>query len=327
MSGIPETPAIIIGSEGQDGRLLREHFESLGRQVFGISRNGDVTASASTIDCDVLDKDSIGDLLRDIGRCEIYYLAARHHSSDETDDSIRRMADAYCEAYDVHVSGLLNIVRAMERASEDDRPRVFYASSAQVFGESVHPLTEDDCLNPYGVYALTKAVGSQIAREARERGLFVSTGFLFNHESGLRPERFLTRRVVETALRIAKGSDEVCEVGALSHGVDWGLASDYVRVFAKILALPRPDSFVVATGQIHTVEDFVAHAFAYFGLRWRDHVVEVPARLQRTFMPRSADPSKLESTLGFSLQRPFEDFVRLLIDDILERNHSGGSGA
>ncbi len=192
---------------------------------------------------------------------------------------------------------------------------MFYAASSLVFGHpGVSPQNELTPLEPRSPYAISKAAGLQTCRTYREgESVFASVGILYNHESPLRPEGFVTQKIVRGALRIRAGKQSEVILGDLSAQVDWGAASDFVRAMRAILRADAPDDFVVATGQLHTVGEFARIAFEEVGLCWQDYVrVRDVVGLER----RAAlvgDSTKLRTVTGWRPSVTFEELVRSLI--------------
>jgi GDPmannose 4,6-dehydratase len=152
-----------------------------------------------------------------------------------------------------------------------------------------------------------------LCRHFRENGGFASVGILYNHESGQRPETFVAQKIINTARRIKAGSGEKLVIGDLSAKVDWGYAPDFVDAMIRILRLPQPDDFIIATGESHTVREFVEVAFGELGLDWKSHVVENPALIGTPKPPLVGNPEKLKRMTGWRPSVSFEQMVRRLV--------------
>lgn len=309
--------AIIVGHRGQDGRLLSELLLSRGYQVLGIGRQGcDIahTNLNATPPFDLADSDSTTQLLRQFPADEIYYLAAYHTSSDRK--TIDQHAAGLIEnSYRVHVQGAINFLQAIADASSASR--FFYASSSLIFADTDSDilLSEQTQPAPANSYALTKCLGMQACKAYRdERGVFASSGILFNHESKYRAANFLVPKVILAAIRIADGSDETLTIGNLDATVDWGYAGDYVDAFTRILALSQPDDFVIATGHAHTVRDLVSLVFESVGLDWQAHVQVDPSVIGRHQRSRIGDAKKLRDATGWKPTVTFEQMVADLVE-------------
>lgn len=305
--------AVIVGCAGQDGRLLFELLEERAYSIIGLMRGAVRSARVpAKIDpVDVLDGSQVGALLDDFRPDEIYYLAAYHHASEHR---MPLPAGAQWQrSFDVHVLGLLSFLEGIRTRSPESR--LFYASSSLVFGNpSISPQTEQTPLDPRSAYAITKAAGMQCCRMYRAASsVFASAGILYNHESDVRPEAFVSQKIVRGALRIRAGLQHEVVLGDVSAEVDWGWASDHVRAMTAILRLPAPDDFVIATGEPHYVRDFARIAFEALGLDWQSYVREQPG-LVATPRPRLVgDSSKLRHATGWSPSLSFAEMVRLMV--------------
>ena len=294
--------AIIIGAHGQDGRLLGEQLELADRSLIKIGRG----------DIDLQDRHRIDALIGDLRPDEIYYLAAHHHSSQ--DPLAEDDATLFARSIEVNVTGLVHVLQAVRVCSPDTR--VFYAASSHIFGQPATAMqSENTPFVPNGVYGITKAAGVQCCRYyRRSHGVFAATGILYNHESALRGAQFVSQKIILAARAIAAGSSERLLLGDLSARIDWGYAPDYVDAMRRILALPRADDFVVASGESHTVQEFVEAAFEAAGLDWRRHVAEDPGQINRQYRGLIGDASKLRAATGWKPSVSFRAMVRILFD-------------
>ena len=181
---------------------------------------------------------------------------------------------------------------------------------------TVTPATETTPFHPQSPYAVAKASAHWIVSNYRDAyGLFACTGILFNHESPLRPTRFVTRKIVSTACRIANGSNETLKLGNISISRDWGWAPEYVEAMWKMLQLEKPDDFVVATGSSRKLEDFIQLTFSALQLDWRDHVQSDPSLLRPSdILEGLANPAKAYNVLGWKAKFQLEDILRLMVD-------------
>jgi GDPmannose 4,6-dehydratase len=313
---------IIVGSRGQDGRLLRERLAAEGSTVLGIDRHGiDQRGPAAAIEgaCDVLDRSSVERVIQTFAPDAVFYLAAFHHSSEDArpvDD-----AELYLRSHDVHVRGPANFLETLRRHAP--HARFFYAASSHCFGEPSTSLQDEGTpLRPACPYGISKTAGVQLCRMYRAlHGVQASCGFLYNHESPLRSPSFLSAKIVRAAVEIARGERYRLVLGDLSARVDWGYAPDYVDAMIRIVRLDRADDFVIASGQAHSVGDFVAIAFAHLEIDWRRHVGTDSSLITKA-RPAAAlvgDSSKLRRRTGWAPSVSFADMVRLLVDAELRR--------
>ena len=305
--------ALIIGVNGQDGRILYERLRDDGCTVLGIARGS--VRSTGACDCagiDITDTRQVRTLVANWRPEQIYYLAACHHSSQDRigDDAITLFEQSHA----VHVRGLVHFLEAIRDASP--KTRLFYAASSLVFGEAATEVQDEQTpMNPRCTYGITKASGVNFCRFYREtHGVFAAAGILYNHESAYRQEKFVSQKIVRGAIKIANGQHEKLILGDFSMRIDWGYAPDFVDAMVKILALPEPDDFVVATGQAHTVREFVEIVFSRLGLDWRTHVEEDASVLRRKRRTLIGNASKLRTATGWKPSVTFAEMVERLLD-------------
>jgi GDPmannose 4,6-dehydratase len=214
--------------------------------------------------------------------------------------------------------GLLRVITAVSALSEarGRQSRIVQASSAEIFGEAIGPQTERTPIAPVTPYGAAKAFAHQLASVYRGVGTSISTAILYNHESPRRPETFVTRKITSTVAKIARGEADRLRIGNLEVRRDWGFAGDYARALQLIGRHPAPDDFIVASGESHTVGDFVATAFRRIGVTdWRAFV-DVDPSLQRPVDPpeQRGDSSKVRRELGWRPLKSFEDMVNEMVD-------------
>ena len=296
--------AVIVGAGGQDGFYLSELLARQGCAVTALTRGGDT---------DILKRDDVFALLQRLQPDEVYYLAAFHHSAEDKEldgnDSL-----LFERSYAVHVQGLLHFLDAIAHVSP--KTRLFYAASSHIFGTpAAQPQTEATPLEPTGVYGITKTMGIHACRYfRRERGVFASVGILYNHESSRRAPKFLSQKIARGVLAFQRDSSQRITLGDLGATVDWGFAPDYVEAMTRILALPTADEFILATGQPHTVEDFLRIACEHLGVHWRDAVQTKPGLLTKKSTLLIGDSTKLRQATGWKPSVTFEEMVRSLVD-------------
>jgi GDPmannose 4,6-dehydratase len=218
----------------------------------------------------------------------------------------------------VGVTALLEAIRAVDPAT-----RVYQASSSEIFGEPTDvPQTEETPLHPVTPYGVAKAYGHFIVGSYRRRyGLHASCGILYNHESPRRPTDFLPSKVAYAAAAISLGREREVALGDLRAQRDWGYARDYVEAMCLMLQQDEPGDYVVASGELHTVEDIVDLAFSHVGLDWREHVRVDESLLRGTAELHHlvGDATKARARLDWSPTVDFEGLVRLLVDAAVER--------
>lgn len=268
--------ALITGIGGQDGAYLAQLLVSKGYQVFGTSRDAGVSRF------DSLSRLGIN------GQVNLLSMAPHDFKSTLTAISKARPDEIY------HLAGQTSVGLSFEQPSETIEsitigtlnileslrflglPAKFYhASSSECFGDTGGiPADENTAFDPVSPYAVAKSAAHWLVRNYREaHKMFAANGILFNHESELRPARFVTQKVVQAAYRISRGSTEKLTLGDLSISRDWGWAPEYVEAMWLILQADHPDDFVIATGETNSLKDFVAQTFACYGLDWTEHVL------------------------------------------------------
>jgi GDPmannose 4,6-dehydratase len=277
--------ALIVGVSGQDGAYLARLLLDKGYEVHGSSRDAEVTSLHRLVALGIRDRvqmhsvssTDFRSVVQAIGRIrpqEIYNLSGQ--------SSVAMSFTQPVETIESIVNGTLNMLEAVRFV--DASIRFYNAGSSECFGDTpVQPADELTAFRPRSPYGVAKAAAISLAANYRDAyGLFACSGLLFNHESPLRPDRFVTRKITSAAARIADGSGERLKLGSLSIRRDWGWAPDYVEAMWAMLQQPRAEDFVVATGAAHQLEDFVAMAFAEVGLDWRTHVDHDPALARPT---------------------------------------------
>ncbi len=315
-----EKIAIIVGDKGQDGTILKVSLEKQGFQVVGVGRGRmsvpDSIAIKLDSDFSVANTNQVSALVDAVRPSEIYYLAAHHVSSEQNgSDNSPSEYDAYHQA---HVVGLLNFLWAIRNYSPNSR--IFYAASSLIFSGKHGPIqNEETPFTPVGFYGLTKTQGILICREFRERyGIYTAVGILYNHESALRQERFLSKKLISSAHKISLGLQQELVLGNLSAEADWGYAPDYIDAFQYITRAPNPDDYVVATGESHSVEEFAKIVFSCFGLNYANYVRESTTVLNRHVPRKVGDSSRLRNLTGWKPTHDFRTMVQTLVCDYLE---------
>jgi len=308
--------ALICGVTGQDGAYLSKLLVDKGYEVYGASRDAQATSFANltatgvrervrATSVNVTDFRSVLQALERIRPDEIYNLAGQ--------SSVGLSFEQPVETLESISLGTLNLLEAIRFTG---RPIRFYnAGSGESYGNCDAPADESTPFRPRSPYAVAKAAAYwEVANYREAYGLFACTGILFNHESPLRPERFVTRKIVAAAARIARGSKEKLRLGNVRILRDWGWAPDYVDAMWRMLQQPAPEDYVVATGVSHSLEHFVDLAFREAGLQWRDHVVIDETLYRPTDLDYGrADPTKAAKALGWTARHGLADVVRLMV--------------
>ena len=318
--------ALITGITGQDGSYLAEFLLGKGYTVYGIIRR---SSSFNTgrinhiykdphephpemrlVYGDLNDGSSLNRIIRTTQPDEIYHLGAQSH--------VRVSFDV--PEYTGEITGL-GTVRLLEAIRETGVKTKFYqASSSEMFGNMPGPLNENTPFQPRSPYAAAKVYAYWITVNYREGyGLFATNGILFNHESPRRGETFVSRKITKAAAKIKLGRQDKLFLGNLDAKRDWGYARDYVEAMWVMLQQDEPDDFVIATGETHSVREFLDEAFGYLDLDWKKYVEIDP----RYFRPTEVDlllgdASKAKRVLGWKPRVHFKDLVKLMVDADLE---------
>lgn len=238
---------------------------------------------------------------------EVYYLAGQ--------SSVGLSFEQPAETIQSITLGTLNMLEACRMMEREIH--LYHAGSSECFGDTDGvPGNEKTPFRPRSPYAVAKASAFWLVDNYREAyGLYACTGILFNHESPLRPMRFVTRKIIASAIRIANGSDEKLRLGRLDIARDWGWAPEYVEAMWKMLQQPDPEDFVIATGESNTLEAFVASAFGELGLDWRKHVEQVGEFMRPTdLLVSRSDPSKALSKLGWQAKYKMRNVVHMMLE-------------
>ncbi len=309
--------ALICGVSGQDGAYLARLLLSRGYDVYGTSRDAQVSHFGKLEKLGIRDQvqlesmavtdfRSVLQVIRKTSPHEIYNLAGQ--------SSVALSFQQPVETLESIAQGTLNLLEAIRFV---ERPIRFYnAGSSECFGDTGGiAANEATPFKPRSPYAVAKAAAFwEVANYREAYGLYACSGILYNHESPLRPERFVTRKIVASACRIAAGSDEKLRLGNVDVARDWGWAPEYVEAMALMLQQPAPDDLVIATGEVNSLASFVNAAFAGVGLDWNEHVVLDTAFLRPTDLAGGrGDPSRAEQQLGWSARYHMRDVVRLMI--------------
>jgi GDPmannose 4,6-dehydratase len=308
--------AFITGITGQDGSYLAELLLEKGYEVHGLVRR---SSSFNTwrIDHirsrillhygDLVDQYSLVRTLQKVGPDEVYNLAAQSHVKVSFE-----MPEYTADVTAVGVLRLLDAVREIGLGA-----RVYQAGSSEMFGlVQETPQTEKTPFHPRSPYACSKVFGHWVGVNYREGyGVHLSNGILFNHESPRRGENFVTRKITMGLAAIKKGQTKELRLGNLDAKRDWGYAKDYVEAMWLMLQQPQPDDYVIATGETHSVREFLEESFAYVGLNWQDYV-KVD---EKYFRPAEVDlllgdSSKAQRVLGWKPKVAFKELVRLMVD-------------
>jgi GDPmannose 4,6-dehydratase len=325
---VPLKRALITGVSGQDGSYLAQFLLDMGYEVHGLIHKNDGpkaeisdllsatdTSGAARLQlhvCDIRDSEKLTSLISLLQPDEMYNLAAQSH-----------VALSFAEpelTHDVNCVAVDHMLRAIATMSPDTR--FFQASSSEMFGLAPHPQNESSSMLPQSPYGLTKKGAHGLVLEAREeRGIFATSGILFNHESPRRPLSFVTRKITSTLAAIRAGKESTLTLGNLDAVRDWGYAPEYVEGMWLSLQAPLADDFVFATGQGRTVREFLGFAAEAAGVD-AESVVEHKQDLERPLEVRHAvgDATKAQAVLGWRADTTARELAELMVEADLARN-------
>ncbi len=311
--------ALITGVSGQDGAYLSKLLLNNGYEVYGTSRDMELQSfsglhklgidkKVNILSMALNDFGSVHQGIKEVQPDEIYNLGGQ--------SSVALSFSQPSATFESIINGTLNCLEAIRMVDKDIK---FYnAGSSECFGDTQgEAANENTSFHPQSPYAVAKSASHWMVRNYRESyGIFASSGILFNHESPLRPERFVTQKIVSSAIAILEGRMDYLELGNIDIQRDWGWAPEYVQAMHLILQQDKPDDFVIATGQTHSLKDFVRITFDYLGLDWEKYV-KISQKFSRPSDIRSSfgNPAKAKKTLNWESSFNLEDIISEMIEE------------
>lgn len=311
--------ALIFGVSGQDGAYLAKHLIEYGYQVVGVSRDAQnnnfknlgvlgIKESILFKSASLNDFRSVLQAIDDIRPDEIYNLSGQ--------SSVGLSFELPIETIESITLGTVNILEAIRFLKVP--AKIYNACSSECFGDVGSAVADEDTpFNPRSPYAVAKAAAYWATANYREAyNIYACTGILFNHDSPLRPERFVTQKIIRAACRIAEGSKETLDLGNVDVVRDWGWAPEYVKAMHLMIQQDIADDYVIATGKSYPLEEFIHAAFGYFNLDWKNFV-----RLNKKFLRPSdikfsyANPGKAHTVLNWKAEYDMYDVVKMMIED------------
>lgn len=310
---------LICGISGQDGAYLAKLLLDKGYTVWGAARDAHQARFVNLQALNILDRVrlvsmSLNDFrstlqaLKQSKPQEVYNLAGQSSVGLSFEQPVETL-----ESISVGTLNLLEAIRFLEQPI-----RLYNAGSGECFGNTDQEAADERTpFRPRSPYAVAKSAAFwEVANYREAYGLFACSGILFNHESPLRPERFVTRKIVAAACRIAAGSTETLHLGNMEIERDWGWAPEYVEAMWRMLQQPAPDDFVIATGKTYALQEFVEAAFSGAGLDWRKHVVSDPNLFRPTDIRTvRTNPGKAKNVLGWQARFKMPDVVRMMLTE------------
>ncbi|MFZ2497936.1 MAG: GDP-mannose 4,6-dehydratase [Methanosarcina sp.] len=332
--------ALITGITGQDGTYISKLLLDKGYVVHGIKRESSTRTEDKDKEpknvnlhfhfCDMTDYSKLVRIIQEVCPDELYNLAAQ--------SNVQVSFDRPEYTAEINALGTLRLLEAIRTLGLEKKTRFFQASTGDLFGNSLEiPQNENTPFHPRNPYAVSKLYAYWIAINYREAyGMFVCNGILFNHESSIRPDGFVTRKITKAAVRIKKGLQDKLYLGNLNAKRDWGFAGDYVEAMWLMLQQDKPDDYVIATGETHSVQEMVEFAFKEAGIEieWEGEglekkgknaatgeiLIEVDPRFYRPLESSLlvGNPSKAREKLGWVPRVNFEELVRMMVKNDLE---------
>ncbi|MFD2571256.1 GDP-mannose 4,6-dehydratase [Spirosoma soli] len=314
--------ALICGISGQDGAYLARLLLDKGYQVYGGSRDAQMASftnlarlsirqDVKLVSVSINDFRSVLQTLLKVKPDEVYNLAGQ--------SSVGLSFEQPVETLESISVGTLNLLEAIRFSN---LPIKFYnAGSSECFGDTGREAADEMTpFRPRSPYGVAKAAAFwQVANYREAYQLHASTGILFNHESPLRPERFVTQKIVVSACRIANGSAETLTLGNIDIARDWGWAPDYIEAMWLMLQQPKPDDYVIATGQTRKLRDFIQIVFETVGLHWEDHIIIDPSLFRPTDIAEGyANPSKARKQLSWQAHYKMAEVAKLMVEERIQ---------
>lgn len=308
--------ALITGITGQDGAYLAKFLVSKGYKVYGGYRRSstrnfwrlhylDIKKDIELIPLDLLDQMSIMSAIKYCEPDEIYNLAAQSFVGVSFDEAI-----ATGEISGLGVTRILDSIRFI-----NPKIKFYQASTSEMFGNAPQPQSEKTPFEPASPYAAAKLYGHWVNKNYREGyGMFTCSGILFNHESPIRGIEFVTKKITDGVARIKMGYNKELMLGNLDAKRDWGFAGDYVEAMWAMIQSDKPDDYVVATGESHSVREFCDEAFSVAGLDYKDYV-KTDKKFYRPVDVHYllGDPTKIKTTIGWTPKTSFKDLVKMMV--------------
>jgi GDPmannose 4,6-dehydratase len=309
--------ALICGISGQDGAYLAQLLVNKGYKVYGTSRDAQISSlqnleylgirnQVKCLSMSLTDFRSVLQVLNQVQPHEIYNLAGQ--------SSVGLSFEQPVETLESIATGTLNLLESIRFIGKPTK--LYNAGSSECFGDTCGlPADEDTPFRPRSPYAVAKATAFwEVANYREAYNLFACSGILFNHESPLRPDRFVTQKIISTACRIANGSSKKLVLGNINIERDWGYAPDYAEAMYLMLQQDVPEDFVIATGKTISLSNFIAEAFQILGLNWQEHIVYDLALCRPTDISVSrANPQKAREKLGWIASTDIQETIKIMV--------------
>ncbi|HKM19048.1 MAG TPA: GDP-mannose 4,6-dehydratase [Aliarcobacter sp.] len=321
--------AIITGITGQDGSYLAELLLLNGYEVHGLVRRESfedieklenikhIKDRLHLHEGSLNDHLTIYKIFSKVLPDECYHLSASSFVNYSFNDEFQTMNNNFNSTH-----YLLSTIREVKKEC-----KFYFAGSSEMFGEPIEsPQTEDTPFNPKSIYGISKVSSHYLLKNYREKeGIFACTGIMYNHESPRRGSQFVTKKIISSAVRIKMGLQKELYLGNLDAKRDWGYAPDYVKAMWQILQADKPDDFIIATGNLHTVREFLDIAFSYLDLDYKDYV-KVDQKFYRASEknPLCGTPNKMKKIIGWENTKSLENIIKEMIDSEVNKYKQQG---
>lgn len=308
--------ALVIGVSGQDGAYLAKLLLDKGYKVVGTSRDHEVSSFTNLKRLDIKDKVSLtsmdtADFRSVITALNLYQPDEIYNLAGQT--SVGMSFQYPVETFNSILIGTMNLLECIRILNQ--QVRMYQAGSGDIFGNTEVAAIETSPFSPLSPYATAKAAASYAVANYRQAyGMFACSGILFNHESPLRPDRFVTKKITNAVVRIAEGAKEMIALGNIHISRDWGWAPDYVEAMWLMMQQDAADDYIISTGEQRSLEDFLSASFGHFGMQWQDHVIFDQSLLRPLDIRTSfGSPAKARATLGWQPRVSFEAMIGKLL--------------
>ena len=321
--------AIITGIVGQDGSYLAELLLSKGYEVHGFVRRESfedieklenikhIKDRLHLHEGSLNDHLTIYKIFSKVLPDECYHLSASSFVNYSFNDEFQTMNNNFNSTH-----YLLSTIREVKKEC-----KFYFAGSSEMFGEpKVSPRTEDTPFNPKSIYGISKLSSHYLLKNYREKeGIFACTGIMYNHESPRRGSQFVTKKIISSAVRIKMGLQNELYLGNLDAKRDWGYAPDYVEAMWKILQAEKADDFIISTGKLHTVREFLEIAFIYLDLSYENYIKLDPKFFRASEKkPLCGNPSKIKNSIGWENSKSLENIIKEMIDNEINKYKQQG---
>ena len=298
--------AVITGSQGQDGTLLYQFLKNKNYDVIRLDKKNSFLNDIEIDYCDILDSNDIKLLFKNYNIKEVYHLAAKVLSTENRNID-EKNHESFIQNFNINVKSFHNIL-----INISNKTKVFYPTSSYIFQPSVSKLDENTKISPSNLYSINKATSFWLAKNFRKKfNLFVSTGIMFNHESSYRSDGYVTKKIVMQAKEILDSKRKYFEVYNLNQKVDWGHAIDYVEAMYEILQLSKPDDFIISSGSLYTIKEFIECVCEKLKIKLTDNMIKV--KNDENLPYYYGDNSKIIEATNWKPKKSLEDIVEDMI--------------